>query len=100
MLMRWLKIVRLRLLQVALQDAEDLDNRDAIHRIALLAQEVNQRGEDIGARRLYTVMEKLLEEISFEAPERHGEKVVIDANYVDSRLQHLIQDADLSRYIL
>jgi ATP-dependent HslUV protease ATP-binding subunit HslU len=73
---------------------------EAIRRIALLAQEVNQRGEDIGARRLYTIMEKLLEDVSFEAPERQGEKFVIDAAYVDAKLEALIKDLDLSRYIL
>jgi ATP-dependent HslUV protease ATP-binding subunit HslU len=73
---------------------------DAIERIAHLAQEVNSRTEDIGARRLYTIMEKLVEDISFEAPERKGEKIVIDAAYVDGRLQALIRDQDLSRYIL
>jgi len=73
---------------------------DAIRRIAYLAQEVNQRGEDIGARRLYTIMEKLLEDVSFDAPERQGERVVIDADYVDAKLQSLVQDLDLSRYIL
>jgi len=73
---------------------------DAIRRIAFLAQEVNQRGEDIGARRLYTVMERLLEDVSFEAPERKGERIVIDAAYVDDKLKSLVQDLDLSRYIL
>ena len=73
---------------------------DAIRRIAYLAQEVNQRGEDIGARRLYTIMEKLLEDVSFDAPERQGERVVIDADYVDAKLRSLVQDLDLSRYIL
>ncbi|MEW6439641.1 MAG: ATP-dependent protease ATPase subunit HslU [bacterium] len=74
--------------------------KDAIRRIAHLAQEVNSRTEDIGARRLYTIMERLVEDISFEAPERRGEKVVVDAAYVDAKLQALIQDQDLSRYIL
>jgi ATP-dependent HslUV protease ATP-binding subunit HslU len=73
---------------------------DAIERISHLAQEVNSRTEDIGARRLYTVMERLVEDLSFEAPERKGEKIVIDAAYVDNRLQALIRDQDLSRYIL
>ena len=73
---------------------------DAVERIAFLAQEVNARTEDIGARRLYTVMERLLEDISFDAPEHKGEKIVVDAPYVDGRLQELIRDQDLSRYIL
>jgi ATP-dependent HslUV protease ATP-binding subunit HslU len=72
----------------------------AIRRIADLSQEVNSRTEDIGARRLYTVMERLLEDISFEAPERSGERIVIDAAYVDGKLDELVKDQDLSRYIL
>jgi ATP-dependent HslUV protease ATP-binding subunit HslU len=72
----------------------------AIRRTADLAQEVNSRTEDIGARRLYTMMERLLEDISFEAPERGGERIVIDAAYVDGKLDELVKDQDLSRYIL
>ena len=72
----------------------------AIRRIADLAQEVNSRTEDIGARRLYTMMERLLEDISFEAPERSGERIVVDAVYVDGKLDELVKDQDLSRYIL
>ena len=74
--------------------------KEAIQRIAYLAQEVNEKAEDIGARRLYTIMERLLEDISFEAPERKGEKIVIDAAYVDAKLKSLVKDQDLSRYIL
>ena len=74
--------------------------KDAIRRLAYLAQEVNEKAEDIGARRLYTIMERLLEDISFEAPERKGEKIVIDAAYVDAKLKALVEDQDLSRYIL
>ncbi|MDI6782949.1 MAG: ATP-dependent protease ATPase subunit HslU [bacterium] len=73
---------------------------DAIETIAELAQEVNDQTENIGARRLHTVMEKLLEDISFNAPEMTGEKVTIDANYVRERLANLVKDQDLSRYIL
>ncbi len=73
---------------------------DAIQRIADLAQDVNSKTEDIGARRLYTIMERLLEDISFEAPDRKGERIVIDAQYVDSKLDLLVKDQDLSRYIL
>ena len=72
----------------------------AIRRIADLAQEVNAEAEDIGARRLYTMMERLLEDISFEAPERSGERIVVDAAYVDAKLDQLVRDQDLSRYIL
>jgi len=73
---------------------------DGIRRIAEVAWEVNERTENIGARRLHTVMERLLEEVSFEAPDRAGRKVVVDAAYVDRQLAGLAADEDLSRYIL
>ncbi len=75
---------------------------DAIGRIAELAFQVNQATENIGARRLHTVMERLLEDVSFEATERSGADatVRIDAAYVDARLNELARDQDLSRYIL
>jgi ATP-dependent HslUV protease ATP-binding subunit HslU len=65
-----------------------------------VAFQVNDRSENIGARRLHTVLERLLEAVSFEAADRAGQSVVIDAAYVDSHLQALVQDEDLSRYIL
>lgn len=74
--------------------------RDAIEAIAETAMRVNAATENIGARRLYTIMEKLLEEISFEAPEKPGTHVVIDAGYVHQRLADITRDQDLSRYIL
>ncbi len=61
---------------------------------------MNQRTENIGARRLYTVMEKLLEEISFTAPDLQGTELMIDAGYVHERLADVLRDQDLSRYIL
>ncbi len=73
---------------------------DAVNAIAEIASEVNQRTENIGARRLYTVMEKLLEEISFTAPEMTGKELVVDADYVHARLADVLRDEDLSRYIL
>ncbi|MFT5176365.1 MAG: ATP-dependent HslUV protease ATP-binding subunit HslU [Gammaproteobacteria bacterium] len=73
---------------------------DAVERLAQVAWQVNERVENIGARRLHTVMERLLEGISFEAPDLDGCEVVIDADYVDSRLSELAGDDDLSRYIL
>lgn len=73
---------------------------DGLARIAEIAWQVNERVENIGARRLHTVLEKLLEEVSFEAPDLPGKTVVIDAVYVDSHLKDLAQDEDLSRYIL
>jgi len=73
---------------------------DAIAAIAETATLVNDRMENIGARRLYTIMESLLDEISFEAPEMRGQEVVIDADYVADQLDEIVADEDLSRYIL
>jgi ATP-dependent HslUV protease ATP-binding subunit HslU len=73
---------------------------DGVRRLAQIAFDVNERTENIGARRLATVMERLLDEISFEAPERRGDSVLIDAALVDARLAELAKNEDLSRYIL
>ncbi len=75
-------------------------NPAAIKELAALATRVNERTENIGARRLHTVMEKLLEDISFEAPELGKQKITITDAYVRERLANLIEDEDLSRYIL
>jgi ATP-dependent HslUV protease ATP-binding subunit HslU len=73
---------------------------EAIEAIAAIASAVNERTENIGARRLYTVMEKLLEEISFTAPDLAGTTLTVDAAYVEARLADVVKDEDLSRYIL
>jgi len=73
---------------------------DAIEALATLAAEINQTVENIGARRLHTVMERLLEEISFEAPDRGGSTLTIDAEYVRTHVGDLAKDADLTRFIL
>jgi ATP-dependent HslUV protease ATP-binding subunit HslU len=73
---------------------------DAIEAIAEIASTVNQRAENIGARRLYTVMERLLEDVSFDAPAMSGQELVIDAEYVNAHLGDVVKDEDLSRYIL
>ena len=73
---------------------------DAVDRVAEFATLVNERSENIGARRLHTVMEKLLDEISFNAPELDEKTIVIDAAYVDRMLADIVNDEDLSRYIL
>ena len=73
---------------------------EAVRRVAEIANLVNDRSENIGARRLHTVMEKLLDEISFDAPELDETRVVIDAAYVDRMLADIVKDEDLSRYIL
>jgi len=88
---------------IALMATEGLEidfDKSGIARIAEVAWLVNERTENIGARRLYTVMERLLETISFEATDKSGEKVLIDADYVNSHLGALVEDEDLSRYIL
>jgi len=72
----------------------------AIKRLAEIAWQVNEKTENIGARRLYTVMEKLLEEISYDAARHAGAAVAVDAAYVDSRLKGLAQSEDLARYVL
>jgi ATP-dependent HslUV protease ATP-binding subunit HslU len=87
----------------ALLGTEAIDLRftdDAIERVAELAALVNERMENIGARRLHTVMEKLLDEISFEGPDLAGKSITIDAAYVDRMLADTVKNEDLSRYIL
>ncbi len=75
-------------------------SKDGISRIAQVAWQVNESTENIGARRLYTVMERLLETLSYEAADRNNEEIEIDASYVDGHLSELVKDEDLSRYIL
>ena len=72
----------------------------AIIEIAYLAAEINEKVEDIGARRLHTVMERLVEEISFTASDRAGETLVVDPDYVRAKVGQLVAGADLSRFIL
>ena len=73
---------------------------DAVEEIARIAGEVNARTENIGARRLHTVMERLMEDLSFDAPDHAGERIVIDRAYVQAKLADVVKDTDLSRYIL
>ena len=87
----------------ALLSTENIDlefTDDAIDRIAELSCEVNESAEDIGARRLHTLLEKLLEELSFDAPDMDEEKFTIDAAYVDDKLSDIVVNRDLSQYIL
>jgi ATP-dependent HslUV protease ATP-binding subunit HslU len=87
----------------ALLSTEDVTigfTNDAIDEIADIAEHVNEKTENIGARRLHTVLEKLLEDISFEAPEKKNGKLVIDKKYVQQKLSEIVKDQDLSRYIL
>ncbi|SVE03453.1 uncharacterized protein METZ01_LOCUS456307, partial [marine metagenome] len=73
---------------------------EAVREIAQMSATVNTRTENIGARRLQTVIEKLLEDISFDAPDLSGQRIVIDAEKVRKKLDNIIQNEDLSRYIL
>ena len=87
----------------ALMDTEDVSlefDESGVRRIAEVAFHVNENTENIGARRLHTVMERLLETVSFEASDKSGSNVMIDARYVDEHLAELSRDEDLSRYIL
>jgi len=89
--------------QVALLATEEVSitfSNDSIEEIADIATKVNDRTENIGARRLYTILERLLDEISFDAPDKKGIKVAIDAKYVQERLTDVLKSEDLSRYIL
>ena len=73
---------------------------DAIDAVAHIAAEINSSVENIGARRLQTVMERILDDISFTAPDRSGETVTIDADYIEEHIGDLVRDIDLSRFIL
>ena len=87
----------------ALLETEHIDlqfEESAVEEIASMASKVNERMENIGARRLHTVMEKLLDEISFDAPDMTEEKVIIDKKYVVKKLTDILEDENLSRYIL
>ncbi len=87
----------------ALLKTEEVDlefTDDAIRRICDIAADVNSKTENIGARRLHTIMEHLLEEVSFTASELKGQKIPITSEYVDERLANIVEDQDLSRYIL
>ncbi|MEO1681318.1 MAG: ATP-dependent protease ATPase subunit HslU [Pseudomonadota bacterium] len=87
----------------ALMGTEDVTvtfTDDGIAALARIAAEVNQSVENIGARRLYTVMERVFEELSFAAPDRSGQSVIVDASFVETHLAELAKSADLSRYVL
>jgi ATP-dependent HslUV protease ATP-binding subunit HslU len=89
--------------QIALLGTEGVSIRfadDAIGAMAEIAHEVNHRSQNIGARRLYTIMEKVVEDISFDAPDKSGQKMTIDAKYVRERLADVVKDEDLSKFIL
>jgi ATP-dependent HslUV protease ATP-binding subunit HslU len=87
----------------ALLDTEGIKltfTEDAIHEIASFATQVNESAENIGARRLHTILEKLLEDVSFDGPDLKKKVVKVDAAYVRKQLADIVKDQDLSRYIL
>ena len=85
---------------LATEDVEVEFTADGVKEMAAIAQRVNDGTENIGARRLHTILEKVLEEVSFEAPELEHTKIVVDAKFVSDRLSDVVDDKDLSRYIL
>jgi ATP-dependent HslUV protease ATP-binding subunit HslU len=85
---------------LATEGVDLLFDDSAISQIAKIAGQVNERAENIGARRLHTVMEKLLDDVSFSAPDMETRKVVIDSDYVTEKLRDIVEDENLSRYIL
>ena len=85
---------------LATEGIELIFAEEAVHEIARTAAQVNERTENIGARRLHTVLEKLIEDLSFDAPERREKALTVDAAYVRERLAEIVKDEDLSRYIL
>jgi len=93
LLLQYTALLRTEGLEVVFED-------DAVAEIARIAEDVNTRTENIGARRLHTMMERLLEDILFDAPDMAGQRVVIDGAYVREKLMAIVQDEDLSRYIL
>ena len=93
----------LTLQYTALMGTEDVTvefTAEGIAALAKIAADVNQSIENIGARRLYTVLERVFEELSFAAPDRAGDRVTVDADFVDANLGALTKSADLSRYVL
>jgi ATP-dependent HslUV protease ATP-binding subunit HslU len=93
LLLQYLALLRTEGVEVVFQD-------DAVGEIARIAEDVNERTENIGARRLHTIMERLLEDILFDAPEMTQTRVDIDRDYVHSKLKDIEENEDLSRYIL
>ena len=93
LLLQYMALLRTEGVDVVFED-------DAVENIARIAEEVNNRTENIGARRLHTVMERLLEDILFDAPDMKNKRMVIDKAYVESKLKEIKNDEDLSRYIL
>lgn len=82
------------------EDVKVIFTKEAIERLAAIAARVNEETDNIGARRLHTILEKLLEDLLFESPDIPGQEITITANYVDEKIAHIVEDQDLRRYIL
>ena len=93
LLLQYMALLRTENIEVVFED-------DAVSEIARMAEEVNNKTENIGARRLHTLMERLLEDILFDAPDMPAERIIIDKKYVEDKLKDIKDDEDLSRYIL
>jgi ATP-dependent HslUV protease ATP-binding subunit HslU len=93
LLLQYMALLRTEDIEVVFED-------DAVEQIAEIAEEVNNRTENIGARRLHTLMERLLEDILFDAPDLKERRIIIDKKYVDDKLKNIMENEDLSRYIL
>ncbi|MGD9042624.1 MAG: ATP-dependent protease ATPase subunit HslU [Desulfobacterales bacterium] len=93
LLLQYIALLRTEGVDIVFED-------DAVEAVARIAEEVNNRTENIGARRLHTIMERLLEDPLFDAPEMKDKRMIIDKNYVESKLKGIMEDEDLSRYIL
>jgi ATP-dependent HslUV protease ATP-binding subunit HslU len=93
LLLQYMALLRTENIDVVFED-------DAVAEIARMAEEVNNKTENIGARRLHTLMERLLEDILFDAPDMQEHRIVIDKNYVEDKLKDIKDNEDLSRYIL
>jgi ATP-dependent HslUV protease ATP-binding subunit HslU len=85
---------------MATEGIELVYEQDAIEEVAQIAHDVNSRTENIGARRLHTVMERLLDEVSFNAHQLKGQQIAVTRQYVQDKLHDIVKDEDLSRYIL
>jgi ATP-dependent HslUV protease ATP-binding subunit HslU len=85
---------------MAVEDVELLFDESALRAIASYSLQANEKTEDIGARRLHTVMERILEEISFSADEHSGEKIIVDEALVKEKIGDVVEDEDTTRYIL
>ena len=82
------------------EDVKVIFTKEAIERLAAIAARMNEETDNIGARRLHTILEKLLEDLLFESPDMPGQEITITANYVDEKIAHIVEDQDLRRYIL